>query len=61
MIYRSLNACSACVADHPGTGEEEADCAMVAEEGGPCEEMLLEKRWGFLYFEDHLKDEKALN
>lgn len=53
--------CSACVADHPGTGEEEADCAMVAEEGGPCEEMLLEKRWGFLYFEDHLKDEKALN
>lgn len=40
--------CSAGVADRPGTAEEEAGCAMVAEEGGPCEEMLLEKKWGCL-------------
>lgn len=39
---------SAGVAGHPGTEVEGVDCEMVVEEGGPCEAMLLERRWGYL-------------
>lgn len=48
VIYRSQSACSAGVAGHPRTAVEGADCEMVVEEGGPCEAMLLERRWGYL-------------
>lgn len=48
VIYHSQSVCSAGVADHPGTAVEGADCEMVVEGGGPCEGMLLEKRWGYL-------------
>ena len=55
VIYRSQNACSASVEAHPATEVEGADCEMVVEEGGLCAAMLLERRWGYLWLEDHLK------